>query len=113
MSWSGTSRPPNLWHDTPGVRLMPGNEIWWTEARDWPEYEVRNGTFIELADQYHDIVRVLAGRRHTEVAASRIFVSRELAEAEAQVLHEFAIRHTPVTNTRRIEPSHRRRVPDG
>ena len=111
--WSGVSQPPSRWHTGPGVRLNPGDAVWFVLATDWPTYTVASGTFVTMIAQRlpEKVARLaIAKGQGLEVVSARLFVSRQLAQAEAQILMDFASSIPPSLEQRKIELHEKRQT---
>jgi hypothetical protein len=89
----GVSQPPTRWHTGPGVRLKPGDQVWYVAVTSrWPLYEVYQGKFAALVSERRPelVARLVTDQGGIDVIYPRLFVSKQLAEMEAQVLREFA-----------------------
>jgi hypothetical protein len=84
---NGVSRPPRRWHTNPGLPLEPGLRVWFVLAARWPVFGV--ATSLCLQPPEHELIWLKD--IHFMVPLSRIFLSRQDAESEARVLHEFAL----------------------
>jgi hypothetical protein len=65
--------------------------VWFVLAAEWPRYVVAGGRYVGRAKDMTAAVQVeMADGRHETIASARIFVSRQVAEREAEVLTAFA-----------------------
>jgi hypothetical protein len=88
---AGVSDPPGRWHSGPKVKLKLGDPVWYVESLEWPRHAVQCARYLGSVTDVSQAAQLETTGGHTMVVAlARVFVSRQEAVREAEVLEMFA-----------------------